>query len=69
MVKAPTMYPNCPYVLRHLESKELLLALDIPGMRIKEAGESILNLWVKELTLPFKVRHEVHEWVYKVVTS
>ena len=62
---APTVYPARPYVQRRLEDKELLLALDVPGTRKRGADADTLRGWRAELSLPFKVRHAVGEWVQR----
>jgi hypothetical protein len=54
LVTAPTVYPARPYVQRRLEDKELLLALDVPGTRIKGADADTLQGWRAELSPPFQ---------------
>lgn len=63
LVMAPTVYAAWPYVQRRLEDKELLLVLEVPGTRIKGVDADTLQGWRTELSLPFKVRHAVNDWV------
>jgi hypothetical protein len=45
----------------------LLAALDVPAQRIKGARPELKRGWAKELSLPFKVRAEVCEWLYTLL--
>lgn len=68
-VVAPTVYSSSPYVERCLSVRELLSALDAPTEKVKAATGPELSQWARELTLPFKVRREVCEWLYILVTQ
>ena len=66
-VVVPMVYPWAPQVARPLSNPELLTALDVPATKIKGAGPDMAQRWAKEITLPFKVRAEVSEWLYSLL--
>lgn len=41
--------------------------LDVPAEKIKGAKLEMAHQWTRELVLPFKVRVEVSEWLYRLL--
>lgn len=68
-VLAPTVIPGVTYVERPLTTDELLAALDVPAERVREVAPEVAQRWKEELKLPFKVRGEVCEWLYDLLTG
>jgi hypothetical protein len=66
-VIAPSVFPWIPCVVRPFTPLELLSALDVPAVRIKAADVPTMDLWGRELSLPFKVWVEVLIWVRSIL--
>jgi hypothetical protein len=66
-VIAPAVYPKYPYVRRQLSLAKLLVALDVPSMRVKQVDAGTTLEWIRLLHLPLKVCAEVCEWLYELL--
>jgi hypothetical protein len=65
-VVVPSVFPRTPWVTRKLTDSELLAALDVPVTRTKATNAPTAQLWGRELRVPFKVRAEVCDWVFRL---
>jgi hypothetical protein len=61
------VYPKYPYVRRQLSPAKLLVALDVPSMRVKQVDAGTTLEWIRLLHLPLKVCAEVCEWLYELL--
>jgi hypothetical protein len=66
-VVVPTVYPAIPFAERLLSGAELLAAMDVPGVCLKEATEDVRQKWGRNLKLPFKVWAKVFDWLYRLL--